>query len=250
MINNITNILGEFHPISLHEMDSVALLDRTDTKYVFHINDFPGFLSEISEFYRVLEINNKRISDYESLYFDTKDFKLYTLHHNGKANRYKFRYRRYMDSDTCYFEIKFKSNKARTIKTRFKCDGIKNTLNEKAEEIVNDKFTLSLQDFDPVVSIYYTRITLVSVRSKERLTIDIGLNFKNIAMDISIPSLVIAEVKRERNSNSFFAHLMKERRIQPISISKYCLGIINLYENPKRNNFKENLIRLKKICYV
>ena len=38
MLQNIHNILNNYKPISLEEMDSVKLMDRTDTKFTFHIN--------------------------------------------------------------------------------------------------------------------------------------------------------------------------------------------------------------------
>jgi hypothetical protein len=217
--------------------------------YIFHIDSLPDLLAKASTAYNVLEVNNKRVSQYESLYFDTSGFKIYTMHHNGKANRYKFRYRRYIDSGLCYFEIKFKSNKDRTVKSRTKCDGIKNVLNDKAAKVVNEKLLITMNDFYPVIWIYYSRITLVNKISKERVTIDTGLKFKNDKKEVSFPSLVIAEVKQEKNSNSFITKLMKEKHIQQVKISKYCLGIIKLYETVKKNRFKIKLLKLNKICY-
>ena len=42
------------------------------------------------------------------------------MHQNKKLNRYKIRQREYLISDISFFEIKFKSNKGRTIKKRIK----------------------------------------------------------------------------------------------------------------------------------
>ena len=53
----IHNILNEFEPITLKEMDNVKLMDRTDTKYVFKLDQLPMFLNEVMSDYRVLDVN-------------------------------------------------------------------------------------------------------------------------------------------------------------------------------------------------
>src|SRR5687767_7859268 len=119
-IDSISEALLQFAPISLDEMDGVKLMDRTDTKFLFKAEQLPAFLEQLATSYRVLEINDRRICRYETLYFDTADFQLYLCHQNGKLNRYKVRFRRYVESDVSYFEVKLKNNKGRTIKTRVK----------------------------------------------------------------------------------------------------------------------------------
>src|SRR5687767_15932008 len=73
-------VLQQFQPIDLKEMDSVKLMNRTDTKFIFNIAHFEKIMNEISSFYRVLEVDGKRISRYETLYYDTKRFDLYNKH--------------------------------------------------------------------------------------------------------------------------------------------------------------------------
>ena len=90
-MENINALLSSFKPISLEEMDSVKLMDRTDTKFVFHRSSLPIVLSAISKNYRALEVENSRWSPYETLYFDTPSLELYMRHHNEKMNRYKIR---------------------------------------------------------------------------------------------------------------------------------------------------------------
>jgi hypothetical protein len=93
----------------------------------------------------------------------------------------------------------------------------------------------------------YSRITLVNKHSPERVTIDINLNFKNGDQDKTIDNLVIAEVKQDKAHISAFIKLMKKYHIRQGSISKYCYGVISLFGSIKHNNFKPNLILLKKI---
>ena len=248
-MENIANILNTFTPISLKEMDDVKLLDRMDTKFTFRLADLPELLIKISPKYSVLDVNNVRINRYETLYFDTNKLNLYNQHHNGKLNRYKIRYRRYTDSNLNFFEIKFRNNRNRTIKKRISENSINSEIINEAKKFLIKQTCLDPKDLSAKLWVYYSRITLVNKSSKERLTIDLNLNYKNGDNAVSFPNLVIAEVKQEKACNSCFTQIMKEKHIRNISISKYCLGIINLYENIKTNNFKPKLTLIKKLCY-
>src|SRR4051812_12077582 len=117
-MEEVLHILREFSPITLEEMDEVKLQDRTDTKFVFAAKLLPSILEKLSKDCKVLEVNGIRLSRYETLYYDTDDFLLYNMHQNRRANRYKIRTRKYVESDLNFFEIKFKNNKGRTIKER------------------------------------------------------------------------------------------------------------------------------------
>ena len=119
-MNQIKSLLKKFNSISLEETSSVKLMNRTDTKFVFHTDKLKAVLEKAIEKYRVLEINKIRLPLYRTLYFDTDDSLMYNVHHQGKMNRYKVRHREYVDSGISFFEIKFKSNKGKTVKKRKK----------------------------------------------------------------------------------------------------------------------------------
>jgi hypothetical protein len=242
-------ILSEFEIITLDEMDSVGLMDRTDTKFVFKLDQLPFFLKNIINDYRILDIKGVRASKYETLYFDTEDFRLYMEHHKGKPNRYKIRSRKYVDSNLHFFEIKFKNNKGRTIKGRIKLPEIEQAIHGKSEEFLNSRTNIPANILLPKLWTNCSRITLVNKYSKERLTLDIGLNFKNDQHIKHLPNLVIAEVKQEKATYSPFIKLMRQKGIKEGSISKYCFGVIFLYDQIKRNNFKPNLLTINKIMY-
>jgi hypothetical protein len=245
-MNLVKNILNEFMPITLKEMDNVKLMDRTDTKYVFRLEELPGFLNEIKNDYRVLDVNGNKVSKYESLYFDTKDFDLYLCHHRGRPNRYKIRCRKYVESNLNFFEVKFKNNKGRTIKDRVKQLQIEEQIKDNAEILLKEKTPLLSEELEAKLWVNYSRITLVNKNSPERVTIDIDLNFKNDQSERKIEGLVIAEVKQDKAIVSSFIRMMKRHHIRQGSISKYCFGVLSLF-TIKHNNFKPNLILLKKI---
>jgi hypothetical protein len=246
-METIKDALNNFAPITLKEMDNVKLMDRTDTKYVFRLDNLAAFLEQVKEDYRVLDVNGHRISRYESLYFDTKNFDLYLTHHRGRPNRYKIRCRKYVESDLHFFEVKFKNNKGRTIKDRVKQQLIDGSIKDKAEALLHEKTPLFAEHLEAKLWVNYSRITLVNKHSPERVTIDVDLTFKSTDSDKTIHNLVIAEVKQDKALVSSFIRLMKKYHVREGSMSKYCYGVTSLFGSIKHNNFKPKLILIKKI---
>ena len=248
-MEELNHILNEFAPITLKEMDSVKLMDRTDTKFIFRYDQLPELLNQLKNDYRILDINDNRISRYESLYFDTKNFDLYHSHHRGKPSRFKIRFRKYVESDLHYFEVKFKNNKGRTIKDRVKQKQIDGSIKDNAEELLTHKTPLKSDNLEAKMWVNYSRITFVNKHSPERVTIDLNLTFKNNEQNKTIHNLVIAEVKQDKFVISAFLKLMKKYHIREGAISKYCYGVVTLFEKIKHNNFKPKLILIKKALY-
>ncbi len=247
-MNNISDILQNFESITLEQMDTVKLQDRMDTKFVFSSVHLTSILQKLSESYKVLEIKGNRISKYETLYFDTPDFSLYTKHQNEKTNRYKLRIRKYVESDLIFFEIKFKNNKGRTIKDRIRIKEIKDVLQKKESDFLKEKTNLNPEDFGAKICVNYSRLTLVNEITNERLTIDVDLSYKKEGRVYPLSNLVIAELKQKKTVSSYFGKVMKELNLHQSSMSKYCIGIASTYNNVKKNNFKPNLIFINKIA--
>ena len=78
-------MLSRFAPTTLAEMDAVALLNRTDTKYLLTTSRLGALLEALAGEYLVLEIGGARLHHYQTLYFDTPDFALFRRHHAGAA---------------------------------------------------------------------------------------------------------------------------------------------------------------------
>jgi hypothetical protein len=241
-------ILKEFNPITLKEMDKVKLQDRIDTKFMFQEKMLPLFLELMKDKYFALDINGIRFNHYETLYFDTENYDLYRNHHNGKVNRYKFRARKYVESNLHFFEVKFKSNKGRTVKERIKRPEILSQIKESSHELVKSFSNIDPDTLVAKIWVNYRRMTFVSKVSNERLTIDTNLHFVDDQHKISMNGLVIAEVKQGNSrEKSFFVSLMRKYKVKERSISKYCLGVISLNDKIKKNNFKPTLLYLQKL---
>lgn len=249
MGNGIAEILNSFVPVSLSEMESVKLLNRIDTKFIVNTKRLPFLLRELCKDYYVLEINGIRNSHYKTLYFDTPELELYTQHHNGKLNRYKVRLRRYEESNLNFFEIKFKSNKSRTVKERITRKNFEEDIHGKSLRFLKEKVeTLADNPVVPAIYVYYSRITLVGKNNKERLTIDSSLSYSHDEKNKSFPQLCIIELKQDQSEYSPALKLFQTEHIHSFSISKYCLGIASLYDDVKKNNFKMKLNKINKIC--
>lgn len=243
-------VLRIFPAITLKEMDGVKLMNRTDTKYIFPISYFQKVMEELKDYYKILEIENKRLCRYETLYYDTQTYDLYKQHHCGKLNRYKIRHRTYVDSRTGFLEVKFKNNKGRTIKTRISQEEVPYTWQNESNEFLSKTLPFDPAVLKPVIWINYNRYTLVNKVGAERVTVDLGLEFKKDSEYKQLGNLVIAEVKQDKRKASPFIDVMKKYHLREGSISKYCMGIASVCKEVKKNNFKNKLIIINKknIC--
>lgn len=245
--NDIKNTIKSFKSISLNEINSIALMKRFDTKYVINITNLNSILKELAHKYKVLEIDGKRIMNYSTLYFDTPAFKFYYDHHNGKSNRVKIRQRKYIDSDLTFLEIKKKNNKGLTNKFRTEINDFETELSDNSEKFISE-ITNSSNKLAPSLQNNFNRITLVNFKDKERVTIDLNLTYTLNEQKISYSKLVIIELKQERfNRHSLVVKTLKNKDYNSYSISKYCIGIVNLYKDIKYNLFKTKLLKIKKL---
>ena len=246
-MTGLSEIITEFQPISLEEMDEVKLMTRTDTKFAFKTVKLPVLLNEMIPYYRVLSIDGELIHDYKSLYFDTDGRKFYLDHHNGRVNRNKIRFREYVGSNLTFLEIKRKNNKGKTIKKRIKVNTISEHLTSEHQNYIN-KIVGKEVDVRARQWINFSRITFVHKTQKERLTMDIGLTFEEKKKSGDLKHIAIAEVKQERMSRSSdFMRIAKELHVLPIRISKYCISTLTLNPNLKQNRFKAKKLFINKL---
>lgn len=240
-----TAALAQLEPISLDEMAGVALLDRRETKYLFHEDRLPELLEALVGAYRVLEIDGNRLNHYRTLYFDTSDFALFRRHQAGGRNRYKVRSRAYLDTDVSFLEVKHKVNKDRTRKKRLSTADFVDELSARPVlDFLRANLPANEWQLEPKLWNGYRRITLVSRRAPERVTLDLNLQFTARGESIVLPGLVVAEVKRSENAGSPFIEAMRERAIRSGGFSKYCVGVSLLYGEVKHNRLKPTLRRV------
>ncbi|GAA3650555.1 polyphosphate polymerase domain-containing protein [Flavivirga jejuensis] len=247
MQHSIEKNISMFSPISLKEMNSVALMKRTDTKFVIHKSQLILILENIQNDYKVLEIEKNRIMTYSSLYFDTNEVKFYKDHHNGKNNRTKIRIRKYVESDLCFLEIKQKNGKGQTTKSRTTINDFETDLSKNSIDFITAA-TSKTYNLSPTLWNDFNRMTLVNISFNERVTIDLNIHYTMGKAEKTYDDLVIIEVKQESfNRNSPIVKILKSFQYHPYSISKYCIGMVNLHTGLKYNRFKEKINKINKI---
>lgn len=247
-MEEIKQILDQFNAIHLEDLESATLMDRVDTKFAFNRVHAEEIVSTLQLHYKVLEVNGSRIGSYESLYFDEEDFTFYNDHHNNKSHRFKVRFRKYVESDQYFLEVKEK-RKGRVKKKRIPVKKFERELSNNSKVFINKQLDTS-KDLEPKLWNQYKRVTLVSPNKKERLTLDFELKFGWKDETSSYSDIVIAELKQKRiDRTSPFYVLMKKWNIRPYRVSKYCIGAVDLYHKKevKYNRFKKKLLKLKKI---
>ena len=245
--------LNKFNTISLTDLDKVSLLNRKDSKFIFHYNKLPILLKELRNKYKILEIDNKRLFNYYNIYYDTNNLLFYNAHHNGKRKRFKIRIRRYLDSDLLFFEIKIKNNKNKTIKKRIEITTEKQIYSEEIKQFIKKNlgpisYKLLPNKLLPKLFIEFSRITLVDNNFTERLTIDTNLKIKNDTITKKFDGLVISEIKQAKyNPKSDFIKILRLLKIHEMKFSKYCISMVNLHNDIKYNIFKEKKIFINKL---
>lgn len=242
--------LEGFDQITLDELkhSEAQLLDRTETKFLMTIEECAAILADLGGSYRVLMVGGSGIGRYETKYYDTRAFLTYLQHHNGKADRYKLRFRHYLSSDMTFLEVKKKKNTGRTIKKRLETDGIPRTLDQEQRTFLTESLPADFRAFHLVLTTVYDRITLVSRDYKERITFDLNLSFSNESENRSYPYVVVGEIKHDRALHESTAkEAFRRAGARKSAFSKYCIGVALLYPALKHNRFKQNLLFLERL---
>lgn len=246
--------LSGFEGITLEQMNGIRLMRRIDRKYVFPEDRLSALLSALEQDYFVQQIDSQMVFNYQTVYYDTPDYQMYAAHQNGKLNRIKVRTREYVDSHLCFLEVKMKSNKGVTQKVRIE-NGQPDEINdEQSESFLASNIPYDPLLLEPKLSTGYKRITLVNKAKNERVTIDLDLCFRNMhtGRSVSLPQMVIVEIKKEQASFSPIMNALNALRIKSSGLSKYCLGVALTEDSTviKINNIKPRLHAIHKITSI
>ena len=243
----IDNLLQQLEPITLEEMSSIRLMNRTDKKFVTNKTKLAELLELAQGKYYAQFNAGSRIASYRTTYWDTDDHHYYMEHHNGRAPRQKVRVRTYMDSGVTFLEVKTKNNHGRTKKKRVEVPG-QGQISEMGDFLF-ELFHRNVNDIHETVQNNFHRITLVNYAKTERLTIDFDVKFHNYETDVDAQTgeLVIIELKRDGNVYSPVLDMLRTLRIKPSGFSKYCIGSVMTNKSLKQNLFKPKLVKIGRL---
>ena len=248
----INELLQHLEPITLEQMSSIRLMNRTDTKFVTSKENLARLLELAQGKYYAQYNNDSKIANYMTTYWDTDNHRFFLEHHNGRAPRQKVRVRTYMDSNLTFLEVKTKNNHGRTKKKRVEVPSQEIEVKGPNGEFVEGLVHQGLAEMHPTVRNRFHRITLVNYGKTERLTIDYDVRFHNMETgnDAETGPLVIIELKRDGNVYSPVLEMLRILRIKPSGFSKYCIGSVMNNRSLKRNIFKSKMVTLSKLAHT
>ncbi|MDX1558520.1 MAG: polyphosphate polymerase domain-containing protein [Marinobacter sp.] len=240
-----------FRGHSLADQMQARLMNRVDTKYLVPAHLLDACLRGLEDHYSILEIDGNRRFTYDTLYFDTPGRQLYLDHHNGKLNRFKLRVRHYRETGDSFLEVKKKSNRERTIKNRLPLTS-RSLGNDQVNPFLEEHLGLPVAGMLPALFVGYHRMTLMSPRGTERITMDTELGFHSPdrRSGLSLPNVAVVEVKYDRKIPcSPLLERLGQLGCRPLQFSKYCIGTSLLFGHEcKTNRFKPLLRRLHGLC--
>jgi hypothetical protein len=221
-----------FPTVSLPDLVALADLQRRyDEKYVIHVEVLARMLARLGPSTRVLEVDGRRATVYDTQYLDTPDLRSYRDHVQERRRRYKIRTRCYGDTGPAMLEVKLKGNRGSTIKHRRpRAERVGVTLAGEEQAFVTavlrDSYGWSVPaPLGPAARLRFQRVTLVDVAAAERLTIDVGLiadvdgrrvDFDRTKAIVEVKSPVLRGVTRRR---------LLDLGLRPGRVSKYGVAI-------------------------
>lgn len=226
-------------PVTLDELnDTAALQTRRDRKYVLTPGELDDLLAALPPA-RVLEIDGSRSFAYDSTYFDTPDLHAYRLSATRRRRRFKVRTRTYVDSGSCFVEVKTRAGRGTTVKERQPHDdadhlGVSRTF---VSARLADAGAPPVPVLTPTLRSRYHRTTLLL--DDARVTLDTGLVWDLLTPDGTDPEAgqtvrrsatigdrVVVETKTAAGSGpSSVDRLLWRAGHRPDRISKYATGL-------------------------
>jgi hypothetical protein len=233
---SFAELLERFEPIGLDALDAqAALQQRVDQKYLVAPADLEPLLERMLQGFVALEIDGRRQSLYESVYFDTPALRCYRDHVDGYRPRLKVRTRLYVETRVCALEAKLKRADDEMDKASCTLDPADHGritaagLRFLEDAVGGDAPHVSLVELGPALTTRYRRATLAAREGGVRVTFDddVRASLPGGARGELTPGQVIVETKSADGESEADA-LLREAGQEPTSLSKYRAGIDRL----------------------
>jgi hypothetical protein len=250
-MNELERALAELEPISLEQLDEQAKLRRrVDAKYVVPAEVAASAVRGLERSYRALEIDGRRRFTYESVYFDTPNLRCFRDHVEGVRPRFKVRSRVYRETGACFFEIKVKQADDETVKRQCDYDHRDHgTITPEARAFVDEALQelageAAPADLAPTLITTYGRLTLVAREGGERATLDVAVGLRSMdGRDVELRDGVVVAETKTGDGESRLDDVLRSAGCQPVSVSKYRLGVGLLLADDPESASSETLRR-------
>ena len=244
----IKDPLKEFQTMDMAEFFKLKdpLSDsRKEHKFLLPIEVVPEFLEFIRSEYFLITDGESPVHHYQTVYFDTADYKFFNLHRQGKYNRIKVRLREYKTLQAnSFIECKRKVKGRKTHKYRIRIQNISDHhLNHDFIRENLQEHGLKVEDLSHTLKMSYDRIFLYAKNGQRRISIDYDLVAKTESSEPLgiVPGYAILEIKEEGLPHKIIRYLKREHGIRQTSFSKYCVALCLLEPGLKINKWKQTL---------
>lgn len=243
----LSGAVSRLHPVDLDTVLARAELQtRTDRKYLVPLTTFTHLVSELGGSWHALDIDRRRVFDYESVYFDTPSLRCYRDHVQGRRHRFKVRTRTYVNSRQCVLEVKSNGRREETVKSRLEYDfDRRDRLDEAGIEFVAGcvgSRTLA-GELVPSLATVYRRATLVDLHAGTRLTCDVDLRCIGRGEQRDVLGGHVLVESKSTGSSSHADLVLRKLGVRPLSISKYCAAAAVLNPGLPANRWNRTLRR-------
>jgi hypothetical protein len=214
--------------VTLAELDAAAaLLTRLDRKYVVPAGDLDPLLTGIPG-PRVLEIDGRRASRYESTYLDTVELDSWTTSAHARRRRWKVRTRVYADTGERWLEVKTRGSRGATVKERLPHSGVE--LSEAGTWVRERLGAAHVHGVDPAglvptLHTTYVRTTLLLPGDAGRATIDRDVRWASAHGTAALGDVLVVETKSASAAPGPLDRRLWELGHRPTRISKYGTGL-------------------------
>lgn len=243
--------LGRYATAGLADVADSTVTNREDTKFVLDDEQLYSILADFGDHYRVLDVDGRRFTGYQTQYFDTESFALFRRHHAGGSNRCKVRTRLYDNTGLSFLEVKRKARTGATTKFRLATDRFETGSLLAWSDFIATHCPYPANALRPVLRSRFDRLCLIGTERAERLTIDLDLSVDTGSGTVGLPHIAVAELKQEWHDHSArdseFLRAMRAFGIRSTSFSKYCIGLLLTRPEIKHNLFKPQLRQLRQL---
>lgn len=241
---NALSHLDTLAPIGLEELVArAALQTRMDRKYVLPVAELPALLRGLDPDTQVLQIGGLRAFQYRSVYFDTPDLTCFRLAAHRRRHRFKIRTRSYLDSATCWLEVKTEGTRGGTVKNRLPYRLADHATVAPGQGFVEEVLgELARATLAPTLVNRYYRSTLYLPSSRSRVTVDVGLSWTDGERLLGLPDVAVVETKTG-SAACRVDRLLWAAGHRPEPISKYATGLAALRPHLPSNRWRRTLRR-------
>jgi hypothetical protein len=221
--------------VGLAELEErAALLSRVDRKYLLPAAAVDRLVEQLAPAAAVLDIDGCRQFRYESLYFDTPELTSFHRTAHRHRRRFKIRTRTYLDSGSCWLEVKVPGPRGSTVKYRSPHDPGRRDDVGPGLAFVDDAFArhgftaAGRSGLRPTLRTAYLRCTLLLPGCGSRVTVDTDLRWTAGDRELRLPGTAVVETKNGLVASGADRELWR-RGHRPVALSKYATGLAALH---------------------